>query len=173
MLTGLVLWSRMMAGFAWCLGVICLEFVSIAAPQRSGLGRRHLRRPGTRQPRRRAPASRYLHPMRSPRRRLTTPHSGPNLRIGLSQQRRDAGHVWRGHAGALLASASSTLIPVTAAFGGNRITVPSRGARFSSGVGSVRDTPCTLRRTRTPSFIRRLTRLVACCAAATTRSDIG
>jgi hypothetical protein len=28
LLTGLVLWSRMMAGFPWCLGVICLAFVS-------------------------------------------------------------------------------------------------------------------------------------------------
>jgi len=28
LLTGLVLWSRMMAGFPWCLGVNCLEFVS-------------------------------------------------------------------------------------------------------------------------------------------------
>ena len=39
-LTGLVLWSRMMAGFPWCLGVICLE--SVSGLERDGSGRARL-----------------------------------------------------------------------------------------------------------------------------------
>jgi hypothetical protein len=39
LLTGLVLWSRMMAGVPWCLGVICLESVSrFPSPSRSRSG---------------------------------------------------------------------------------------------------------------------------------------
>ena len=36
-MTGLVLWSRMMAGSPWCLGVICLESVSTSPPPSAGL----------------------------------------------------------------------------------------------------------------------------------------